>query len=108
MCECCGTRYVGKRIKQLQVHHKDPEHYEDLDAKKFLLLDSSCHDLVERISTKLKGSKSDNIPRVEDWVRLLYPFFSYDVQEIVKVKYGDYLSSKMPSIWEELCGEGPK
>ena len=108
-CELCGTKYVGKRIKQLQVHHRDPENYFDLTPEKFALLDSSCHDLIERLATKLEGSKSDNIPNLEKWVSLTYLFLPFETQRIVKEKYDAYLSSKMPKgQWQSLCEESQK
>ncbi len=103
ICECCGTRYSGKRTKQLQIHHKDPVNYTDLNPEKFVILDSSCHDLIERMSTKLKGSRSGDIPHLENWIRLLYTFLPYETQRIVVEKYDDYLSSKMPDEWKDLC-----
>jgi len=107
-CELCGTKYAGKKIKQLQVHHKDPDNYTDLNPEKFALLDSSCHDLIERLATKLVGSKSDNIPNLEKWVNLLYLFLPLKAQNAVELKYNDYLSSKMSPDWKKLCGENSK
>lgn len=44
VCECCGTA-----TKRLSVHHKDPEHYDDLTPDKFSLLCSMCHKCVSRL-----------------------------------------------------------
>lgn len=71
-CECCGTKYSGKRIKQLQVHHKDPANYMDLAPEKFVLLCSGCHDMIERMNKKLKGSKG--VKNKEKWLALIGEF----------------------------------
>jgi hypothetical protein len=98
-CELCGT----KKKKGLQIHHLDPEHYLDLTPEKFAILDSACHDLIERFATKLKGSKSKDIPNLEIWIKLLYQYLPVEARIAVRTKHGDYLSSKMHSEWEDLC-----
>ena len=102
ICECCGTRHNGKQARQLQIHHKDPENYTDLTPEKFAVLDSSCHDLVERYAIKLRGSKSGDIPSLELWIQLLYKFLPYRAREAVIQKYDEYLLSKLGDIWIEL------
>jgi len=100
-CELCGT----KKKKGLQIHHLDPEHYTDLSPEKFVILDSACHDLVERLAIKLKGSKSKDIPNLEKWISLLYNFLPISARQAVKTKHGDYLSSTMHDEWKKLCEE---
>ena len=74
-CEMCGTQYSGKRIKQLQVHHKDPGNYTDLTPEKFCLLCSECHSTVERLNKKLKGKKG--VTNKEKWLALIQDFLPY-------------------------------
>lgn len=79
-CELCGTRYSGKRKRYLQVHHLDPENYKDLSPDKFVLLCSSCHEMVERISKKIL-SKNTELSNKSKWIILLenyLPFKSKD------------------------------
>lgn len=45
VCELSGL----KRKKNLQLHHCDPEHYEDLDPSKFVLLTAAEHKNIERL-----------------------------------------------------------
>lgn len=51
-CELCGTRYTGKRTRQLNVHHIDPVNYYDLTPTNYRVVCSSCHDLIERMLIK--------------------------------------------------------
>lgn len=69
-CELCGTKYSGKRLRYLQVHHLDPDKYTDLKPEKFVLLCSSDHDLVERISKKIL-SKTTSLRNPLIWYNLL-------------------------------------
>ena len=72
VCELCGTKYSGKRIKQLQLHHLDPANYENLTSEKFKLICASDHKLVERISKKLQGK--NELKNKELWIALLQDF----------------------------------
>jgi predicted HNH restriction endonuclease len=74
-CTMCGTKYSGKRIRQLQVHHRDPEHYEDLTPEKFCLLCSGCHRIVERLSKKIRGK--NGVKNKEKWLALIEDYLPY-------------------------------
>lgn len=103
-CELCGTKYIGKRIKQLQVHHKDPANYLDLAPEKFALCCNGCHDLIERISTKLIGKNSSNIPNLEKWVNLLADFLSLEALNALEEKHSDCLSRQVQINKKNLRG----
>jgi hypothetical protein len=81
-CELCGTKYSGKRTKMLQVHHHDPDNYDDLTADKFSVLCSGCHEVVEKISKKLKA-KNYTLINEEKWQGLLFEHLDYEAREIL-------------------------
>jgi hypothetical protein len=101
-CFLCGQKYYGKQKKYLQIHHLDPECYDDLDPNKFIVLNSACHDLVETVSIKILGTKSDSLLNLEHWVRLLWPAFPFRVRQVIQDKYGVYLSTQIPEDWAIL------
>jgi hypothetical protein len=57
----------------MDVHHKDPEHYNVLNENEFKLLCTSCHELVERMALRL-GSKLNAVTNREAWINLLGDF----------------------------------
>ena len=69
-CELCGTTYKGTRKRGIQAHHLFPDQYTNLDPSKFVLLCSSCHDLVERISRKILSGNTI-LRNKELWYQLL-------------------------------------
>lgn len=73
-CACCGI----KKKKGLQIHHKDPDQYEDLTSEKFVILCSDCHGLVEKMAKRFRGKKANTITNSELWYELLSPFFPYE------------------------------
>jgi len=73
-CACCGI----KKKKGLQIHHKDPDHYDDLTPEKFIILCSDCHGLVEKMAKRFRGKKANTITNSELWYELLSPFFPYE------------------------------
>jgi len=79
-CELCGTRYSGKRKRYLQVHHLDPDNYTDLNPDKFVLLCSSDHEMVERVSRKIM-SKNTQLKNKELWIILLDKFLPYKTKQ---------------------------
>lgn len=83
-CELCGTTFRGKRKRGLQVHHLDPDDYTNLDPKKFILLCSSDHDLVERITRKIL-SKSTILKNKKLWYDLLKDVLPYKARERFKL-----------------------
>ena len=72
-CACCGIKKKG-----LQVHHRDSEHYEELDSEKFDLLCANCHSLIEKFMRRFRGKKANTIKNPELWFALLSPFFSIE------------------------------
>ena len=45
-CQLCGRK---KTARQLDVHHIDPSRYDFLQADKFKVLCTSCHEFVENM-----------------------------------------------------------
>lgn len=71
-CELCGTKYIGKRKKMLNLHHINDsiQSYDDTNTDNYRLLCSDCHDLVEKMLIKLdKKTVPDNLEYL--WVLLL-------------------------------------
>lgn len=104
VCECCGTKYYGKQRRGLQIHHLDTDNYEYLVPERFKILCSSCHEaLTERMSTKILGKKSNDIPNLEVWVKLLYEFLPYKTRIVLKDKHDTYLTEHLPEwiTWKE-------
>lgn len=64
----------------LQIHHLDPNDYTNLDPNKFVVLCSSDHDLVERISKKIL-SKNTKLLHKGLWLLLLERFLPYVAKE---------------------------
>ena len=79
-CQLCGTRLSGKQKKRLQIHHLDPENYNDLDPQKFRVLCTTDHKLVEKMATKILGKNPEDIPFLDRWVSLLGDFLPLDAQ----------------------------
>ena len=74
-CQCCGI----KKKKGLQIHHKRPDKYTDLDIHEdFVVLCSDCHDLVEKFAKRFRGKKKNTITNANLWFTLLSPFFSIE------------------------------
>lgn len=70
-CECCG-----KKTKALQLHHKDPEHYDVLEKERFALLCSLCHQAV----SDLERIKPENRKKLRaEWYVDIYGKFLYNV-----------------------------
>lgn len=69
-CELCGTYYVGKRRKLLNLHHLDEENYTDLNPKKFKVLCSVCHrDIVEKMQERfIQNTVPENL--YDEWKNL--------------------------------------
>lgn len=104
VCECCGTRYYGKQKRGLQIHHLDTDNYEYLLPERFKILCSACHEaLVERMSTKIIGKKSTDIPNLEIWVKLLYEVLPYKTRRALKEKHDTYLTENLSdwAFWKE-------
>ena len=68
ICELCGAK-----SKKINVHHKDPDHYEDLTPSKFVLLCPQCHRPAERIWAKIQRGVA--VPNREQWIALLEKYF---------------------------------
>lgn len=77
LCEMCGTKYTGKRLSMLQLHHLDPAHYTLLEPNRFKLCCQPCHDLIERMYVKFNGKNSNLIPYQDKWNDLLKGFLPY-------------------------------
>lgn len=90
-CELCGVM----KKRGLQIHHLYPNDYSNLEPNRFKVLCSSCHKETERLSKRLCGRNSDSIYDLEKWLNLFYPFLPINAQEAVRIKYNDYLSSKV-------------
>jgi hypothetical protein len=78
-CEMCGQRYYGKRKKVLNVHHLDPERYDDLQEQKFKVLCQPCHEIVETMTMKICGKNRSKIKNLKQWLALIedhLPFFA--------------------------------
>lgn len=87
-CELCGGKYSGKLTRKLQIHHLDPDNYEDLDPKKFVVICSSDHELVERISKKIL-SKNTTLKNKEKWYNLLKDFLPYEARKRLEKELND-------------------
>lgn len=87
-CELCGTKYSGKRLRMLQVHHLDPDNYTDLNPYKFKLVCSSDHELIERISKKVL-SKSTDLLNPKLWLILLKGFLPFKPEKILQEKLNE-------------------
>ena len=94
-CALCGTRYYGKQKKYLQLHHLDPAYYDDLNPEKFQLICSSCHDMVEKMITKIEGSKSISIPRLDAWLDLILDYITVPALEALIAKHPDVRSKEV-------------
>ena len=51
-CEICQAVHKGMMSRRLDVHHKDPDNYTNLDKDKFLLLCHQCHDYFHNIARR--------------------------------------------------------
>ena len=67
-CQCCGVKN-GK----LQIHHKYPNHYDDLTPEKFVVICSSCHRTIEQLYKRVHAKKKTLI-REELWIALYGDF----------------------------------
>ena len=77
-CACCGI----KKKKGLQIHHKRPDKYTDLEIHEdFVVLCSDCHDLVEKFARRFRGKKKNTIINADLWFALLGSFFSIELEE---------------------------
>lgn len=79
-CELCGSVYSGKRKRMLQLHHRDPDNYTDLNPEKFRLICSGCHEMVEKISKKVLSNNSSLVNK-EEWYILLKNFLPFKVEK---------------------------
>lgn len=86
-CEICGRRYPGKQSRSLQVHHKFPNEYQDLDFSKFSLLCSNDHDEVERWVRKIGSPKFKPGPEFMKWMIVLGKHLSEPVKSKAKKLY---------------------
>lgn len=92
-CELCGTHYTPARRRMLQLHHRDPEHYDVLDAEKFCVLCSQCHDLTERIAKKIRSKQFAHMRNRKAWAALLgtsLPFFEALILEQTTSEKSDH------------------
>lgn len=72
-CECCGIRHA--KGKGLNVHHKNPSEYENLEnTDDFAVLCYSCHREVERLAKRLAGKNAALIIHKEEWLALYGAF----------------------------------
>lgn len=76
-CELCGTKYSGKRLRMLQVHHLDPNNYTDLNPDKFKLVCSSDHELIERVCKKVLSKTTILFNKIQ-WFLLLENFLTIE------------------------------
>lgn len=51
-CVLCGSR--KKSARALDLHHIEPENYDNLDPSKFALLDTKCHEFVEWMAIRVR------------------------------------------------------
>ncbi len=72
-CEICGIHKKG-----LQVHHKVPSDYQNLDPANFSVLCARCHQTVETLAKRLKGKKADMILNLPQWMALYGPHLPRD------------------------------
>ena len=54
-CQCCGMYYAPRSRRMLNVHHLDPDQYDDLQPGKFRVLCVTCHEFVEYMDMRIKG-----------------------------------------------------
>jgi hypothetical protein len=81
-CELCHTRHTGAKSARLNLHHLDPDNYEDLDPGKFKLLCTVCHDeIVETWCTRLLGGVFRPGPRFPHWYLLLRDFLTFKARD---------------------------
>ena len=80
-CELCGCHYTGKRVRQLQVHHLDPDNYYLLNPASFSVLCSSCHDMIERFVTMIKGKNWVLPINYREWWALVGLHLSKEARE---------------------------
>lgn len=60
-CECCGSQHPDK---DFDLHHLEPDNYDNLDPTKFKLLDTKCHEFFEWIAIRLAAdTKHGNFHR---------------------------------------------
>jgi hypothetical protein len=70
VCERCGG--TGSDCGGIQVHHRDPENYSDLDESKFVCLCGRCHLIVE---ARCKTEETMKMcPKVDRRFLTLYPY----------------------------------
>jgi hypothetical protein len=70
-CERCGCDQKDA-ASGLQVHHKDPKHYNDLIESKFVVLCGKCHLTIESYCGS--ESKMKMCPNVDKQFLTLYPY----------------------------------
>lgn len=59
-CQCCGMKYGKIRRHILNVHHRDPENYQDLRPDKFRVLCVTCHEFIEFMIKRILGKTFRN------------------------------------------------
>lgn len=88
-CECCGMRYTPVRRHLLNVHHRDPENYEDLVPEKFRVLCYTCHTYIEFLIKRIDGKSFKNYRNFPVVYMGLRDFLTY-----ATVKKGDDFISR--------------
>lgn len=103
-CECCGMVYPGAKSRQLQVHHLFPEKYELLNPANFSVVCSSCHDLIERFVTRIKGAAFNPPDNFSLWMQLLLRHLSQEARQ----KAEDILAGRYTIPEKHKMGKSPK
>jgi hypothetical protein len=81
-CELCHSKHSGAKSSFLNLHHLDPDNYEDLTPSKFRLLCAVCHDeIVETWITRLNGSVFRPGILFPYWYFLLRDFLTYKARD---------------------------
>jgi hypothetical protein len=80
-CECCGMTYAPIRRHILNVHHLDPENYEDLNPDKFRVLCVTCHEFVEHMSKRITGKNFRFYKKFPEVFAGLKDFLLYTAQQ---------------------------
>jgi hypothetical protein len=85
-CELC---WRPKQPRALQVHHLTPDEYDNLEPRRFSVLCSDDHELIEKWSRRLGaanfGTKQNPKPPdelLDQWLTLVGPHLSMPARQI--------------------------
>ena len=77
-----GTKYPPSRQAMLQVHHLDPDNYEDLNPEKFRVLCATCHnEIVEFMARQIVGAAYKAPDNFGLWYDLIGDFLPYKARK---------------------------